>query len=309
LGLTILAACGGEHNMGAEAVPAGSLAGKQQASGTAAYSTDLVYIAHGRQGRFSHGLSILTFPQGKPVLRIATAGFPTAVCSDASGNIWAVVGNPSRWTAYEYAHGGKTPIEKIGIPHPHLASGCAVDPTTGNLAIVVGFYCGSGQCAYVDIWAGARKGKPASYPIAFTPRACTYDDDGNLFVDGYIGSTVTFGLAELAKGANSFRNVTLNKTPYNYPGGMQWDGKYLALVDKPWIYRIKMSGQTGEVVGRVPIKKLFYLSPLVIRDGLVVATTSAHAVALWPYPAGGRLTKTLAQYQSDAPGLAISANR
>ena len=303
LGLAILAACGEERTVSAGALPAGTSPGGQQAYG-AAHSGDLLNVAHGGLAR---GLSVLTFPQGKPVLNIPTVGSPTAVCSDASGNIWTVVGDHGRWSAYEYAHGGKTPIAKIGIPHAAAAEGCAIDPTTGDLAVV---RLDSRLHAFADIWTGARKGKPASFPIAFTPTACTYDDNGNLFVDGWFGDTVLFELGELTKGANSFTSVTLNRVPQNYPGGIQWGGKYVALVDKPWVYRISVSGSTGKVVGRVFLKKVWAYAPMAIEDGVVVATTSAlgsgNAVALWPYPGGGKLSKILAKYQDLVPGLAIS---
>ncbi len=304
-----LDACGADRNLGASAMPAGTFAGKQRAGGTAGYSGDLLYIAHSGHHRFKGLLSVLTFPQGKLVSTIPITRFATGICSDTSGNVWVIVADDNRRTAYEYAHGGTTPIAKIHILHSWTGNACAIDPTSGNLAIITGDRLGRN---FADIYAGAREGKPASYPIPFTPTACTYDDGGNLFVDGAEGSTIFFKLGELAKGANAFANVTLNKAASWYPGGLQWDGKYLALVEPfrqqgPSIYRIKISGSGGDVVAVVRLDTLWSGSPLAIGDGTAVATADeGNVVAQWRYPAGGKRIKTLVHYEYGVSGLAIS---
>jgi hypothetical protein len=325
LGLAMLAGCSEERAIGGGVPPSGTGMSSQApngasaaSGGASAASGDLLYVTTFEKGRRGPRgvVSILTFPGGRPVANIFTAGFGTAACSDESGNVWVVVDQHSHWNAYEFAHGGTKPIAKIHIPHPNYASGCAVDPTTGNLAVLVGIEQGSGPRPAVDVWAGAREGTPAVYPIAFTPFAGAYDDGGNLFVDGYIGSTVFFEFAELAKGSSSFVNVTLDKRVGFYPGGVQWDGKYIALVPGPvrghsLIYRVKVAGTIGKVVGEVDVEHLSSMAAFSVKDGKVAATTGAYGgvVTLTPYPAGGRPTKTLARLPFPAGGLAISSSR
>ena len=304
-----LDACGADRNLGSSAIPSDTFAGKQRAGDTAGFSGDLLYIAHSGHHRFHGLLSVLTFPQGKLVSTIPIRRFATGICSDTSGNVWIIVADDNHRTAYEYAHGGTTPIATIHILHSRSGNACAIDPTSGNLAIITGDRLGRN---FADVYAGAREGKPASYQIPFTPTACIYDDGGNLFVDGAHGSTIFFKLGELAKDANAFTNVTLNKAASWYPGGLQWDGKYLALVEPfrqqgPSIYRIKIAGSVGDVVGAVHLDTLWSGSPLAIGDGTAVATADeGNVVAQWRYPAGGKRIKTLVQYEYGVGGLAIS---
>lgn len=277
---------------------------------------DLLYVAHAQEDhRRSRGvLSVLAFPQGKPVATIGTDGFPLAACSDASGDVWAVVekDHGRHWSAYEFARGGTQPIAKIHIPNPRIAQGCAVDPTTGNLAIASGAAQASGRGPFVDLWAGAREGAPQRYPLWFTPYECAYDDRGNLFVNGSIGSTIFFELAELPAGGAQFIKIALGSRINSYPGGIAWDGKYLALVNPagrgPAIYRVEISSYTGTIVDVVHFKDLYGASPLVIADGTVVAATDGESsnVALRPYPGSRLRSKTLARFQYTVEGLAVS---
>jgi hypothetical protein len=316
LGLAMLAGCGGQRAVGGGgAVPAIESTSSETLR-AATPPGDLLYVARvlGKPGHYRGAISVLTFPNGKPVATILTPGFTTGLCSDASGNVWAVVVQGHHWSAYEFSHGGTKPIAKIHIPHTNDAAGCTVDPTNGNLAVFVGSYQGSGQGAFVDVWAGAREGMPTMYQIAFTPFAGAYDDRGNLFVDGYIGDTVAFEFAELAKGASSFTNISLSQ-PYGfYPGGVQWDGKYVALAPgptphRPAIYRLKIAGSRAKVVDTVHLDHMDARALFSVKEGMVAAASGVggYNVRLWRYPGGDKSTKTLLRTQLSVSGLAISA--
>ncbi|HEX3370694.1 MAG TPA: hypothetical protein VHS56_14035, partial [Candidatus Cybelea sp.] len=86
-----------------------------------AKSDDLLYVASGEQ------ISVYTYPGGRLVGNIG--GAVGALCSDAAGDVF-VVG----YEILEYAHGVTQPIATLDdyYNNPH---GCAVDPTTGNLAV------------------------------------------------------------------------------------------------------------------------------------------------------------------------------
>ena len=119
-------------------------------SAPSATSGDLLYVAN--KGA-SEGVSVLTFPQGTLVATIKQIGRVLGICSDTSGNVWmTTLGRGSGpFHAYKFRHGGTKPVEVRNSPRS--AYGCAVDPTTGNLALIS--YGGSSDGA-IEIWPGAR---------------------------------------------------------------------------------------------------------------------------------------------------------
>ena len=55
-------------------------------------------------------------------------------CVDSAGDVFIATSNASyTGTIFEYAHGGSTPIAELS--DPGYPWGCAVDPTTGTLAV------------------------------------------------------------------------------------------------------------------------------------------------------------------------------
>jgi hypothetical protein len=288
---------------------AGLPAGRAQAD--AANGTgDLVYVA-GEQNRGV--VSILTFPQGQTVATIAL-GAPTGLCSDASGNVWVVARPQKIWNAYEFAHGGTKTIAQIrlGNENQFFGASCAVDPTNGNLAIENDQPGSNG--GFIDIYPGGKQGTPAVYKPGFTPVGCAYDDAGNLFVDGYLGSTIFFALAELPKGGGSFKRITLDK-PEGFPGDVAWDGKYIAVQTgakppSPRIYRVQVTSSGAKVVQTVRPDDLNYEAWFAVKDKLVVGTRKpGHGLDLWAYPAGGKPAKELTQAYKAVTGVTISVAR
>jgi hypothetical protein len=302
-----LAGCGG-----APSPLAGPQALEPAGTRTSSSGSPLLYAAHDDRARVGL-VSVLTFPQGKPFATIRTPGYPIGTCSDAAGNVWVVVEEPHNWNAYEYAHGGTTTIAKIHIPNPTYASGCAVDPTTGNLAVFTGVEEGS-PGPVIDIWAGARKGRPAQYAMSFSPTAGAYDASGNLFIDGYIGSTLFFGFGELAKGSKAFATISVNARVLGYPGGVQWDGQYISVLAgnnryQAIVFRLSVSGKVATVVGKVRLRSASTnFGPLFIQGRMAVATSGSKMdiVRLWSYPAGGAATQTIARFGNAVRGLTVS---
>ena len=159
--------------------------------------------------------------------------------ADKSANVWIV--NDGASQLVEYAHGGTSPIATLSDAGEY-PEGCSVDPTTtGNLA-VTNFYSTSGAGS-VSIYAGAR-GSPQVYsdPGMTNYRFCGYDSKGNLFVDG-VNNSSSFVLAELPKGSSSFTNIDFTQK-IEWPGGVQWDGKFIAVgdTDTGTIYRTNAAG-------------------------------------------------------------------
>lgn len=168
---------------------------------------------------------------------------------DKKGNFFVVNlnqnhGNPS---IVEFAHGGTTPNETLSDPQPEPYA-CAIDPTTGNLAV-------SNESGAVGIYTKAQ-GSPNLIADGFMALMlwCGYDKNGDLFVDG-LNNQITSEFDELPKGQTAFKQIALNQG-VGFPGNIQWDGTYLTLADVVYrgnnasaIYQLKVSGSAGTIVG------------------------------------------------------------
>jgi hypothetical protein len=302
--VALLSGCGGSN--GLPVAPSSNGASVQ--SGVVAppaTSGDLLYVAN---KRVSDGVSVLTFPRGTLVSTIKQVGRVRGICSDTSGNVWmTTLGRGSGpFHAYKFRHGGTKPVEVRNTPRS--AYGCAVDPTTGNLALIS--YGGSSDGA-IEIWPGARKGRPAVYFTGFAPDACTYDDNGDLFVDGLGGTGVA--LAELVKGRKNFADVTLGKNSGWTVSSVQWDGTYIALgvstiSGSSSIYRVQVAGRRGKIVDMVHLQHLARWPHFAIVNGEIVATQRrpvVRRIGLYEYPGGGRALNVFSGFD-DPVGMAVS---
>jgi hypothetical protein len=218
----------------------------------AARNDNLLYVSD----LLAQVVDIYTYKQGHKLVGQLTGFFnPEGLCVDKAGNVW--VTNDTSVGVHqitEYAHGSTTPIQTLNDPDGR-ANGCSVDPTTGNLA-VADFWGPTEQIGNVAVWTHAS-GSPTFYsnPNIFYYYYCGYDDKGNLFVDGETQGSV-FGLGELPRGGNALSFVPVNETIY-LPGGVQWDGKYLAVGDQvavkhnftSVIYQFAINGSVGTDVG------------------------------------------------------------
>jgi hypothetical protein len=302
-GIVLLSGCGG--NGLPVASSSGGASPQSRALARPATTGDLLYVANKRA---SEGIDVLTFPQGSLLATIRDIGTVATTCSDTSGSVWIATFRKGShpFYLYKFRHGATKPVEtrftRRGL------SGCAVDPTTGNLAVVS--YDGSSDGA-VDVWPGARKGKPVTFFTSFAPAGCAYDDSGDLFVDGIGG--VGVALAELVKGGKNFTYITLGKNSGWTVSNVQWDGTYVALAastksGSASIYRIQVSAERGKLVQMVHLQNLASWPHFVIANSQIVATQSGPVVrkiGLYNYPAGGKALDVFSGF--DGPhGLAIS---
>ncbi len=275
------------------------------ASAPRATGGDLLYVVNKRA---ANGVSVLAFPQGTPVAKIRI-GDVRGICSDTSGNVWMTTygrgGGP--FHIYKFRHGGTKPVEALNTRR--YAYGCAVDPTTGDLAAIS--YGGS-EDGVVDIWRGGRKTRPGVYFTGIPPSACAYDAKGDLFVDGIGGTGVA--LAELVKGAKYFTDVTLGNNAGWTVGSVQWDGTYVTLgvgtiSGSSSVYRVQVSGKRGKIVDMVHLQHLAGWPHFVIVSGELVATQRSRFVrriGVYEYPAGGKALDVFSGFD-DPVGMTISA--
>jgi hypothetical protein len=261
---------------------------------------DLLYISDFQNNE----VSVFSYPEGK--LKGTLTGFlgPFGECADPSGNIYIANDKPPE--VLEYAHGGTTPIATIKDPGQYAYS-CAYDPTTGDLA-VTNEYSRKTALGSVSIYQHAR-GKPHTYLISGIYYAffCSYDDKGNLFVDGLPSPTGGFVLAELPKGSNALKTIAVNAT-IAFAGGVQWDGSHIAVGDQanPVIYQLSISGSKGTEVGSTPLTGAKEIAEFWKQGSDVAAPDTYPAylrVGLWKYPAGGPALK----YIYNGFGLPVGA--
>ncbi|MGC1379982.1 MAG: hypothetical protein WA814_03020 [Candidatus Baltobacteraceae bacterium] len=256
-----------------------------------AKSGDLLYVANNS----GNAIDVYTYPEGAPAGTLTGFTSPTGLCADRSGNIWVVnQGSSGGGDLIEYAHGGTTPIATLGIPG-RWGYGCAVDPSTGNLAVT----SGNNE---VSVFTAAQ-GAPTTYtdPAISSLRYCGYDNAGRLFLTGISDSGYS-RLVELSGG--TFSNVSLN-VAILFSGAVQWDGKYLAVEQGPYrarvpvtIYRLKIAGGRGTVKATVSLSSdknspSPYPQFWIAGGTIVQATDHEREIAIWNYPSGGSPEKVI----------------
>lgn len=255
-----------------------------------AKSDDLLYVSTPTSNVF-----VYSYPRLKLVGELEHLNYQAGgLCSDSNGNVFiptysqSVVGS-----VFKFAHGGSTPIAILG--DPGAAIGCSVDPTTGNLGVVNSFDLNQPRnSADLAVYASAQ-GTPTLYTDhkLSTMYSCSYDADGDLFVDSYYGP---FRLAELARGSSRLvsvrvKGITSERAP------IQWDGNYLAVTefsnedDKLLrIARVKVSGSFGKITGttRLRSRQRFYGLDWIQGDTVIDDNHNGDRFGLWHYPQGGR---------------------
>ena len=320
MSIALLAGCGGSQP------PIGALGAMQQTSAIATYaerggswmlpeakSEDLLYI-----GNLNAGVIVYTYPQGKLVGNLKGFNETRGLCVDKTGDIYVTDFGGEK--IVEYAHGGTKPIATLadnGEPY-----GCAVDPTTGNLAVTNNCDGPSGSCfpeGTVLIYKQA-KGKPEVLNDPNIPPAmtyCAYDKDGNLFVDSY-GNFYQIGFAELLAGSTTFKTLSLRLPKRaEFSGGLQWVGKYLAVGfgDGNVVGEYSIKDDRATRVQVTPLKGVqrgFGTNQFWVEGATLIApviATQEHPngiVEFFRYPQGGKPLKGFTSSVNDPYSAAVS---
>lgn len=226
------------------------------------------------------------------VLKGTLTGFtrPWGLCTDRTGNV--LITDNAATVIRKYAHGGAKPIATLKDPGV-TPGGCAVNPTTGDVAV-----------ANVST-LGSEPGDVAIYRKGHAPRRTFkdrgisyyeyvgYDGSGDLFVDGQKDGA--FAFAELPAGSSSFTDISLD-AGIQYGGSIQWAGGHLAVGDyaaeRIDEFDIGPSGATE--VGSTPLKGASFAVQFWIDGAKVVSPDASGAdVLFWNYPAGGSPTSSV----------------
>lgn len=265
---------------------------------------DLLYVSD----YMTNDVDAYSFPQGKlsGVLRGVLKGFvaPSGLCADRSGDVF--VPDSSNSTILEYAHGStrlvRTLNDREAIPYS-----CAVDPSSGDLAVVNNVSShGPGNVA---IYAHAR-GRPTRYNFGFVFLwyFAAYDDRGNLFIDAADDvPSEPMALLELRRGSRGLAEITLNEAIHT-PGGVGWDGKHVTVADSDAsaIYRFSIAGTAGVKAGTTALRRGDFVTQYVIAGTDVIGANFRGAnVDFWKYPAGGTPLKTIGGF-AEPFGITLS---
>jgi hypothetical protein len=254
------------------------------------------------------GACVLSYPAGKLVGVIKGLGLG-GVCADGSGDVFLTYDA----TVFEFAHGGFSPIATLSLPGVQ-ASGCSVDPTTGNLAVV---FRGSG--VDVAVFTDA-KGTPATYYSQLSSSAyCGYDNSGDLFVDGYDQQFAGFSVMPFD--GNEFSKLSISKYTPLPPGQVQWDGQYITYESTgradTTVSRLQVTDSAVTVVGTTHFNlKHRSEASWIYGDRIFIpydvrGFSGGREIGVWKYPGGGTQTQLIKNFGSykqglDLQGVAVS---
>jgi hypothetical protein len=246
-----------------------------------AKSEDLIYATGG-----CLGTCVFSYPSGDYVGTLGVGGDDGGDCTDSSGN--AYIADDGQ--IFEYAHGAENPTATFEVTGSN-ATGCSVDPTTGNLAVV---FVGSADNLAVFSQGSSE---PVLYNAGIDAAYCGYNQKGDLFVDGF-GSANVPALVELRSGSGGFVHIAL-KRALGLPGQIQWDGTYVTYEgltkQNITISRLDIDGSSATVVGttffyiKAPASQSWiYAGNVLIPYGNLGSRGQQNHVGVFDYPSGGK---------------------
>lgn len=276
----------------------------------------LLYVSNGDGST----VDIYNYHSKKHELYGQLTGFdhPLGLCVDSAGNVY--VDDLDDSEIDEYAHGGTTPIAFVSDSYGR-PNGCAVDPSSGNIAVSNEFNQ-SDAGGNIVVFSGGLSGYETEYGgknidlDSVEPPA--YDANGNLFFQGNTYSTQPV-FVELPAGSSAM--VQLSGLTIGETAAVEWDGKYIDVVDRDYknesvaaIDRVTVSGSAVTVVSTTVLTDDCYGSydyasvaqPYIGRTGgranmIVAGNTDVncpHRVDFWKFPKGGKPKRVL------PPGIA-----
>ncbi len=286
---TLLSACGGAispsgtaANIPQSRVPEASMI--SNAKGSLAYVSDA-----------SSSVYIYSYPQLQSVGKLTGFAQPLGLCVDAAGDVW--VADYGVQKMEEFAHGASKPKATLKLDDFQSPYACSVDRKTGDLAVAA--WRGNVGPGYVSIFKKAKgTAKTLTDSAFFYMHGIAYDSKGNLFIDGQKGNKFVY--AELPSGATKFTKISLTQH-IKFPGGVQYDGKYIAVGDAEGAKIYETSGKN--VAGTTTLTGAGTVNGFFIDGGSVICA-SGEAIQIYKYPAGGAATLSIAA--SGATSVVVS---
>ena len=249
----------------------------------------LLYVTDANDG----DVYVLSLPTGNLVGKLTGFNQPLGDCVDKAGDVF--IADSQGGNVREFRHGARQPFRVLN-DSGYYPLGCSVDPTNGNLAVTNIIGNGNGPPpGNVAIYKNAR-GAPTYYsdPSIFQYGYCSYDGQGNLYIDGITPPSDNPQVAELPAGSTMFKGITLNQSlGGNNISALFWDGQYLAISsqDSAVIYQFEISGSAGIKIGSTNLKGATAVGAFWIKSGTLYAPIykqSVGSMGVFPYPKGGR---------------------
>lgn len=217
-------------------------------------------------------------------------GEPQGECVDKEGSVWITDTSSSRLV--KYFHGATEPIATLQDSGEQPV-GCAVNPTSGDLAVAN--ICTNPQCTNGDIVIYKHaKGNPISYtgPTIDNYYECAYGLNGSLLVDGKNDadkpSKHEIRFEELLAKSDALRSLEVDQS-LKADQNIQWtNGKY-AVEGFPnhqsVIYRMQIVGRQLRMKG---VTNLEGGSPIdfFVNGDQVVTLSVASILSFLNYPSG-----------------------
>jgi hypothetical protein len=189
---------------------------------------------------------------------------------------WIVAGT-KQITEYDVP---KKPIKTLSVASGEPSS-CAMD-ASGDLAV------GNLSDGQIVIFKHASgQGKAMNTPLA-REYFDGYDDKGNLFFDGFTSGS-DFELLELPEGSSKIETITTSNT-VEFPGSVQWDGKYLTVTDQRTasMYHYTLKGTKAMLKSTVSLSGSGDCAQTWIATGVVYCADAGNNQGeVFKYPAGG----------------------
>lgn len=268
-----------------------------------ASTEDLLY-ASDNAGR----VFVFSYPKVKLVGTLSGFDSPVGICVDRDSNVW--IANQVPPEVIEYAHGGTTPIATLaldsGVGSPY---GCAIDSTSGNLAVV--------DDTAIAVFPNAQN--PPTYYSAsayYYLQYAGYDNQGDLFSVGYLWSSGKDELAELPKGGSAIVPVFLNQDIT--ANVVQWEGQYLAVGGAQFghkqtvpIYQVSVYGSQATIVHTIALKnrqkKRVWQEFWIQGNRIIQPFSGRRDLGVWRYPQGGFPADSVKDFGAeDIWGVAVS---
>jgi hypothetical protein len=232
---------------------------------------------------FGGGIIIFDYPKGGSPGSIGTSAqgeCTNVLFGSGKKTFWAVSSVSGASPVYEFEVVSRGPIKTLQGASGDTLVGCAMS-TTGDLAAT------SITNGHVDLFEGAN-GTPT---VLTTPLIEAFydgfDKSGNLYVDGF-NSGGTFGLVELPKGSKSWE--TLSGASVEFPGNVQFDGKYITVGDQEahTINGYTCGGTSCTLKRTVSLSGASDCDQTWIAKGYIICPDAGlNNAAIYPYPKGG----------------------
>ncbi|HEY1654834.1 MAG TPA: hypothetical protein VGF86_06970 [Candidatus Tumulicola sp.] len=304
---TALAGCSGTAAVSPPAPAIAVASGKTWMAHGAAKQPNLLYVSNAAAG----DVTVYTYADGGGLLLVGTlTGFakPRGMCTDKKGDVWITDSSTRR--VYRYRHGG---TKAVGMIREQAASppyACAVDPTTGNVAVSNQFNGLYQPIGNVKVYAKSERTVTKYGVHHLQPYYVAYDNKGNLFVDAELPFDRRVSLLELPKLGDRFVHLKLSDGSLAAPGALAWINPTLLVGDETsdgqgaFAHKVFISGFNATIVGQMSFSDTHEASGFYRRGTkIVVPDPAANSVAIYTFPGGSlyaTLTKSIA-----APAAAV----